>query len=267
MVSLTNETRRESIMKPTLTHEQLTATIKRVSKNYIEEGYAPSCCQINNGLCMDFAEHVYHLLEANYNVNDLEILCNENFMIGADGDEEGNDLWDETLLTTHWNVKPPHGMSWNGVQVTELGYHVWLRLDKMHYDCEFPTGVANFFELPIFDRYFENINVFSQKIHSLLPSVQAISEAFKAAYEARNKFYGDIRFSVCRQGYFFEDAKQTGQPGTDLDCKYYGPIIHFQEESGVLMCYLNFCKDTNEEERTEIRLFVEYFMTRGENNA
>jgi hypothetical protein len=129
----------------------LSETINQVRHQYIASGKAKTFYEINNGLCDDFAADVIALM-GGYTKN-LTELCNENFMIGLNGDECGDDVWDWKLLKRHWGITPPAGLTKSVVNNIGFGGHVWIFSGQMHYDAECPDGVASFFDLPLFRRY------------------------------------------------------------------------------------------------------------------
>lgn len=128
----------------------LSEAIRQVRQQYIECGEAKSFCQINNGLCSDFAADVIELM-GGYNEN-LTELGSENFMIGLNGDKCRDDVWDWGLLKERWEIAPPVGMTTSDVNEIDFGGHIWIVSGKMHYDAECPDGVASFFDLPLFLR-------------------------------------------------------------------------------------------------------------------
>lgn len=119
----------------------LTSVILQVRERYLEKTL--SYYQINNGLCEDFATDVCAQLG---NPKDIYALCNENFMC------DNNDMWDWGLLSTHWHIFPPQGLSAQETDDIEFGGHMFLVHDQKFYDAECPQGVSSFFELPIFHR-------------------------------------------------------------------------------------------------------------------
>ena len=129
----------------------LSEAIRQVRQQYIERGEAKSFYEINNGLCDDFAAAVIKLM-GGYSKT-LHEISNENLMIGLDGDECGDDVWDWKLLNKHWGITPPDGLTKSDVNKMGFGGHVWIVSGKMHYDAECPDGVASFFDLPLFRRH------------------------------------------------------------------------------------------------------------------
>lgn len=129
----------------------LSEAIRHVRQQFIASGLAKSFYEINNGLCDDFAAAVIALMggytEALYEV------CNQNFMVGVDGDECGDDVWDWKLLKKHWGINPPEGLTKSDVNDIGFGGHVWITDGRFHYDAEYPDGVSSFFDLPLYRRH------------------------------------------------------------------------------------------------------------------
>lgn len=132
-------------------HIEIQKNIIHLRKEYLENNITDSHYHINDGLCEDFALEVIKRL--NGYTDDFYELSNHCFMIGEDGDECENDIWDKNLLETHWNTTPPCGVSWAQINEIPFGTHVWIHYKGMHYDSECSEGVSNFFELPLFKRY------------------------------------------------------------------------------------------------------------------
>lgn len=166
-----------------LSEKILSENIRELREQWLTQGDAESYEEINSGAarggtCNTFAQQVLDairghedLLEAsdvelaNFQVHkdfleasDIELA---NFQVEEpDGlyETEGRPL-DRELLKTHWpQVQPTQGLSWDDLEQLaddagwSSGTHVWVVHQKRHYDCECPEGVANFLELPFFQR-------------------------------------------------------------------------------------------------------------------
>lgn len=140
-------------MKRTLTASLLTNSIRQLRDEYLKGHLALSLYEINNGLCEKFASDILKNLGGyndDYNFMEVENAC---FMIGEDGAETENDIWDSELLGSYWDMKPPYNLTWEDLNSISFGTHVWITFNKRHYDAECSEGVDNFFELPLFKRY------------------------------------------------------------------------------------------------------------------
>lgn len=129
--------------------------IMKMRDRYISEGRAPSYYEINNGLCDDFASDV--IAELPHMREHILDVANHSFMMGQDGDETENDIFDIELLKQHWpKVRPLHGLTWDDINSIDFGLHVWMVYEGRHYDAECPHGVENFFSLPLFQVYIND---------------------------------------------------------------------------------------------------------------
>jgi hypothetical protein len=129
----------------------LSCAIRKVREDYVFAGKAKSFFQINNGLCEDFAADVI-ILMGGY-TEGFQELCNENFMVGEDGDPCENDMWDWPLLEKYWAIQSPAGLKAVDMENIDFGGHTWITHGHRHYDAECPEGVESFFDLPLFRRY------------------------------------------------------------------------------------------------------------------
>jgi len=121
-----------------------------VRDRYISAGLAPSYFDINNGLCDDFALDL--IKEVRGITTGAQDICNQNFMVGFDGDKCGDDAWDWALLSKHWGITPPNGLTAEEIEQIDFGQHVWVSVGRNHFDAECPQGVESFFDLPLFRR-------------------------------------------------------------------------------------------------------------------
>lgn len=136
----------------------LTDAILKVRARYNEEGVTTQ--EIGDGDCAEFSSNVlktwkgekHHMID-NREWQEVETL---NFCIQDDDDEVED--WDWTLLENHWGITPPQGYSHEELQsvAREQPYHVWITLDRKHYDAESPEGVSSFFELGFFQRWIQH---------------------------------------------------------------------------------------------------------------
>jgi hypothetical protein len=94
--------------------------------------------EINNGLCVEFAEIVESKLESVQQVSIDYLLVD-----GWNGDS--SDEWDEDMLS-QYNQKPVN------IDIEKLVYHVFIYDGNKFYDSECVEGVTNFLELPIYKR-------------------------------------------------------------------------------------------------------------------
>jgi hypothetical protein len=146
------------ILEKNYTVEILSQHIKVLRDEYLEnpEIEVNSVYEINNGHCVEFAEEIHERMGGYDKHNRFSTISNDSFMLGVDGDKDGNDLWDRKLLEEHWQkVMPPYGLTWDEINKIPFGYHNWIVLDNRHYDAECPGGVENFFDLPLFKTYID----------------------------------------------------------------------------------------------------------------
>jgi len=129
---------------------RLAQAVRAVRDRYIATGLAPSYYQINNGQCEDFALDLIKEVRG-ITTGALDI-CNFNFMTGVNGDESENDVWDWALLSKHWGITPPAGLTADEMDQIDFGQHVWISVGRLHFDAECPQGVESFFDLPLFRR-------------------------------------------------------------------------------------------------------------------
>jgi len=125
----------------------LTAAIERLAQNYLDTNQAESNYAINNGLCEDFAGEI--LASMHWPEEALFMVVNENFMT-ADHEQ-----WDWELLSKHWAIHPPTGLTPAEVDAIPFGGHAFLVFEQRFYDAECPQGVDSFFDLPLFRRPVE----------------------------------------------------------------------------------------------------------------
>lgn len=125
--------------------------VRSLREHFVATGEAHSYFEINNGQCEDFALDLRKRLEAD-SIDSMDVE-NGNFMQGEDGDKDQNDVWDWELLLEHWGIDAPAGFTRDQINAIDFGNHVWLAVDKRHYDSECPEGVDSFFDLPLFRRY------------------------------------------------------------------------------------------------------------------
>lgn len=142
----------EKILKESI--DNISAFIKKLSKDYIKSGDADNIQQINNGYCADVANIV------NSNFSNSEILSDHNFIWDGKFTLEPNDKMipekygrffvdkNNQLICEKYNSKPHIPYK----NIKELGIHTWIFYNGKHYDVECPNGVTNFFDLPIFNR-------------------------------------------------------------------------------------------------------------------
>jgi GNAT superfamily N-acetyltransferase/RNA:NAD 2'-phosphotransferase (TPT1/KptA family) len=138
--------------------------IAQTIKDVVKEWGVPAKAintDCNRGCCDDFANDVYHKLEADMDVTGLESVSVASFL--QPGEEGYSDVegapFDRRLLKAHWpSVVPPSGLTWKDMNRLSAdagfcdGTHVWLTWNSLHFDSEAPNGVPNFFDLPFFKR-------------------------------------------------------------------------------------------------------------------
>jgi len=140
----------------TVTSAALTAAILAVREELLASGQYPTLAHINRGYCDGFCSDVADHLGIPAGAEEPFELGIDNLM-ESDGDEPT--IMDRALLEAHWpDIQPPEGLDWDDVDrlAADAGFssgtHVWLCLDKRHYDAEAPEGVGNPFDLPFFKR-------------------------------------------------------------------------------------------------------------------
>lgn len=130
-------------------YTKLPGTIRALRDEYVASGRTPNFWVINDGLCDEFARDVEDRLKGDF--EGYNSVANGNFMMGADGDPDGDDVWDPKVLAAFggtprdWTIAQLNGISFGG--------HVWLTDGVLHFDAECPEGVSCLFDLPIFKRY------------------------------------------------------------------------------------------------------------------
>lgn len=122
--------------------------IEQLRDHYLSEGMVSSYKDINNGLCVEFSEHIESL------VSGVEQVTNDSFVMSEDGwNGDGTDEWDMDKLK-EVNSSPSIGIDLLN-QIVD--YHSWIQYEGRHYDAECPAGVQNLFDLPFFSRTIVNI--------------------------------------------------------------------------------------------------------------
>ena len=113
---------------------------------------------INNGLCVNFAEDIINLLGGEN--NQQFILSNDMFL--CDSYKEAVSLWGKKDL-----IKTKEGAAWSKKMLTlysiplvndirSIAYllqHTWVCINLKHYDAENPNGVHSPWELLIFKKF------------------------------------------------------------------------------------------------------------------
>lgn len=93
---------------------------------------------INNGLCVDFADEVSSVDDS------FEGISIDFFLVdGWNGCED--DEWDEDMLS-EYNLKPVN------IDFEKLVYHVFIYDGSKFYDSECIEGATSFLDLPIYKR-------------------------------------------------------------------------------------------------------------------
>lgn len=118
-----------------------TSVIKRLVRSYIADG-AESAYDINNGMCVEFADEACSLLDPNGKDEQIHTLS------GFDFDPEEKARWDEEALMKFNSPVPPD----IDLGTFNYGSHDWLYCHGKHYDAECPQGVTSVFEIPLFTR-------------------------------------------------------------------------------------------------------------------
>lgn len=125
--------------------------ILSLREEYLVSGQAVSIRDINNGLCVQFAEEIEH------QIPESEACSNDFYMVELDDgwNGDGKDQWDIELLNkANAFIPAPYTLD----MVNKIrGYHRWVEYEGKHYDAEAPEGVVNFFDLPIFKVWLQNI--------------------------------------------------------------------------------------------------------------
>lgn len=128
-------------------------------KHYIQEGYAPTVYDINNGECENIAEDTLEKIEEKYGKEFLQAHCIESLTYGnlsGKLDEDVNDfvIYEGTL--NELNIPLPTRFSIaeaNNAHMTSHGDHYYLRANIDGSDIYFDTinteGVSSPFELDV----------------------------------------------------------------------------------------------------------------------
>lgn len=143
-----------------ITHDTLRDAILNIREELVGSGEFADYSSINRGYCADFAQEVSEFLCEDIRNPSIEVLGVDQFLVPAPdvGFNDGNPL-DRGLLQTHWAaVQPTHGLTWDELDVLSAaagftgGTHIFMCFNGRFYDSEAPDGVANFLELPFFER-------------------------------------------------------------------------------------------------------------------
>ena len=120
--------------------------------------YTKSTCvdakDINNGLCMDFAEYV---IDKCGGESDDLFAVDDTFFYVETIEEANENGWPDVIFDSEggcWNKEflNLYGYPKGGVDNAPIGAHGWIIFKNRHYDSEAPDGVDSPWDLPIFKR-------------------------------------------------------------------------------------------------------------------
>lgn len=137
--------------------EKVSIFLKQFADDYVKSGKARRYSELADNLCEDFAcDFVDHIKRVDLEI-DAAALSIENFLMGIDGCEYGDDIFDVDLLNRFWpNVIPPKNITWENLNQLHFPYHVWVYADGFHFDALCLEGVSNFLDLPVFKSFIED---------------------------------------------------------------------------------------------------------------
>lgn len=130
--------------------------LSTVRRKYLKETMVDEVWKLNNGYCEDIA----------YDFIDIIGGENQNTYIIDDGWFWSTDEISEFKTKTgeYWNVEnlkkfgaPPLG--WENLDKLDLNGHVWIYSNGKHYDVEILNGVNNFWDLPIYKRQINGLEI------------------------------------------------------------------------------------------------------------
>lgn len=134
-------------------------TLIKTLRNYYKNEYQCTLWDINNGLCVDFADDLVAEMGGE---NDEQFVLTTDMFLDSDmgiadeweGEKKETEfgIWSLRLLDLYGHPKVPLE------KIDHLPHHHWVCYNKKHYDAECPNGVNTWVELPIFKRFFNRIN-------------------------------------------------------------------------------------------------------------
>lgn len=139
-----------------ITKKELSEAILGQVETFKANFHFPDAQSINDGSgCIFFAEQIKGAIQETFPKHDpsgfderppvLEIIESYIFVDIPEDEDEG------LARPSEYGSEAPDG--WDG----GLPEHNWVYFDGLHYDSETPDGVENFFDLPIMQRYCEEI--------------------------------------------------------------------------------------------------------------
>lgn len=132
-------------------------TISQTIMDY-KDLYDCSISDINNGMCVEFAEEVIENLGGE--TDNLYLLHSDEFY-----DEFSEDNFDNPILTDSgdWNKDALEKYGYPPIELSSLihglTHHQWIYFNGKHYDAENPNGSDKWFELPIFKRMIKKVKI------------------------------------------------------------------------------------------------------------
>lgn len=142
--------------------DMITQFITHYKESFMEELNIENEQEVNSGFCVEFAEFIEHELRLQ-GIEDVERISNDCLM-----DEEDDPMNSTNIHHFHVPVLQTYNLTkeqlntykqhLHSAGTNAVGYHMWLysHQTKKHYDIEIPTGVENAFELPFFQRQYQN---------------------------------------------------------------------------------------------------------------
>ena len=133
----------------------ISSEITQMILNY-KDVYNCSISDINNGMCVEFAEEIIEKLGGE--TDNLYTLHSDEFY---DEFRDGN--FDNPILTNRgdWNKDAFEKYGYFPIDLSSLNnglvHHQWIYYNGKHYDAERPNGVNKWYELPIFQRMIKRV--------------------------------------------------------------------------------------------------------------
>lgn len=133
--------------------------VPKIAMALVEEYKAENSCSaqdINNGMCEGWAMRLIRELEGitdAYGMGDIDLLDWAKSWPESRSDDflqTKHGRWSKSELE-QFGFPPTVDIN----EVTSLPSHAWAVVGDRHYDAEAPQGVAHWYELPIFKKFFD----------------------------------------------------------------------------------------------------------------
>lgn len=153
---------------PALTKYMFSTAVIRVRDTYLADGH--SLWDIGNGLCENFAYDVldivigdgWQVLE-NQDGRNWSSMATECLFAAPPEGSDYSDRWNWDALRDMYQIEIPEDQQPDhDAIIIESPSHCWVYFEGLHYDCEHPDGVSNFFDLNFFRRYLGKVDTQTQ---------------------------------------------------------------------------------------------------------